>query len=221
MPCGIIFMSKGYEMTTQINGLFPGELYPDATVGGCIDIFENAWPSPEETISLVEGQCLDPNSGMFWLRAETIGRGIEQTDRTNYNLGITYSARAANNTVAQNIHNQMYVLLLASTIPYARKHDIPNLYHEEYQMLKYSFGQEYKAHADGTTDIGRSISAIVYLNNNYEGGEIEFVNFGIKIKPEPGMLILFPSTYPYSHIAHPVTEGTKYAMVTWIKDRQL
>ena len=206
-------------MATQVNGLFPGELYPDATVGGCIDIFENAWPDPKGTISLIENECSDPNSGLSWSRAETIGAGIEQDLRTNFNLGITYSAKANNNAVAQNIHNQMYLLLLASTIPYAKKHHIDNLYHEDYQMLKYSTGQEYKAHADGGTDIGRSVSAICYLNNDYDGGEIEFVNFGIKIKPEPGMLILFPSNYPYAHIAHPVTNGTKYAIVTWIKDR--
>ena len=29
-------------MNFQVSGLFPGELYPDATVAGCIDIFENA-----------------------------------------------------------------------------------------------------------------------------------------------------------------------------------
>jgi predicted 2-oxoglutarate/Fe(II)-dependent dioxygenase YbiX len=61
----------------------------------------------------------------------------------------------------------------------------------------------------------------VYLNDDYEGGEVEFVNFGIKIKPQPGMLLLFPSTYPYAHIAHPVTSGVKYAIVTWIHDRPL
>jgi len=204
-----------------INGLFPGEIYPDATVGGCIDIFENAWPFPDETIAAVEAECADPDSGMHWARAETLDQGINQSARTNSAMGITYTARSAHNQLAQNIHNQFYVLLLASTVPYARKHDIPELVHEEYQMLKYQTGQEYKAHADGGTNIGRAVSAIVYLNNDYEGGEIEFPNFGVKIKPEPGMLILFPSTYPYAHIAHPVTDGTKYAIVTWIKDRQI
>jgi predicted 2-oxoglutarate/Fe(II)-dependent dioxygenase YbiX len=88
-------------------------------------------------------------------------------------------------------------------------------------MLRYKGGQQYKAHADGTTADGRSVSAIVYLNNDYEGGEVEFVNFGVKIKPEPGMLLLFPSNYPYTHIAHPVISGTKYAIVTWMKDRNI
>ena len=207
-------------MVIQVNGLFPGELLPSTTVGGCIDIFENVWPDPKTTIEMIESVCLDPSSGMSWLRAETIGQGINQNQRTNYNIGITHHAQQGN-LVAQNVHNQMHLLLLASTIPYATKHDLDALYHEGYNMLKYSGGQHYKAHSDGTTATGRAISAIVYLNDDYEGGEVEFTNFGIKIKPEPGMLLLFPSTYPYTHIAHPVTSGTKYALVTWIHDRPL
>lgn len=206
-------------MTNQVNGIFPGDLYPDATLGGCIDVFENAWPNPIETIQMIEDEALKPDSGVSWTRATTIGHGTNQSSRTNYHLGITSSAQESNNAVAQNIHNQMYLLLLASTIPYAQKYGVEEMYHEPYSMLRYRSGQEYKAHSDGSTEIGRSISAIVYLNNDYEGGEIEFVNFGIKIKPETGMLILFPSNYAYSHIAHPVTDGTKYALVTWIKDR--
>lgn len=208
-------------MTIQINGLFPGELYPDTTVAGCIDIFENAWPNPLETIQMIEDETLNPDSGVAWTRATTIGRGINQDDRTNYHLGITSAAQESGNPAAQNVHNQMYLLLLASTIPYAQKHEVEEMYHEPYNMLRYRGGQHYKAHADGTTNTGRSISAIVYLNDDYEGGEVEFVNFGIKIKPEPGMLLLFPSNYAYRHVAHPVTDGTKYAIVTWIKDRQL
>jgi hypothetical protein len=39
-------------MSAFINGIFTGELVPDATVAGCIDIFENAWPNPEEAIAM-------------------------------------------------------------------------------------------------------------------------------------------------------------------------
>lgn len=206
-------------MAIQVNGIFPGELYPNTTVAGCIDIFENVWPNPYETIEIIENECSNPDSGLNWSRAETIGHGINQDQRTNYDIGITYSAESYGNVVAQNIHNQFYLLLLASTIPYAKKHGIGEMFHENYNMIRYSGGQEYKAHSDGETSTGRSISSILYLNNDYNGGEIEFVNFGIKIKPEPGMLLLFPSNYAYKHIAHPVIDGTKYAIVTWIKDR--
>lgn len=207
-------------MSVFINGFFAGEMKPTTTVGGCIDVFENAWPDPKSTIELIENECLNIDSGVKWSRAGTIGDGINQTKRTNYDLGIT-SGSYNGNAVAQDIHNQMYFLLLATTIPYAKKHDIPTLYHEPYNMLKYSGGQKYDAHADGGTETGRAVSAIIYLNDDFEGGEVEFVNFGIKIKPQPGLLLLFPSTYPYAHIAHPVTSGTKYALVTWIRDRKI
>jgi hypothetical protein len=29
-------------MALNVNGFFPGELKPDAVVGGCIEVFENA-----------------------------------------------------------------------------------------------------------------------------------------------------------------------------------
>lgn len=208
-------------MPQHINGIFHGMLQPTKTVAGCIDIFEDVWPNPKETIELMEKECNDPSSGIRWKRAGIINGSVNQKHRTNYLTEITENAILYDNLVCQSIHNQMYSLLTSTTIPYAQKHDIDQLQHEGYSMLRYSGGQEYKAHADGTTATGRAVSAILYLNDDYEGGEVEFVNFDIKIKPKPGMLLLFPSTYPYTHIAHPVKSGTKYAIVTWIHDRPL
>jgi predicted 2-oxoglutarate/Fe(II)-dependent dioxygenase YbiX len=207
-------------MSLYINGFFPGELTADATVGGCIDIYENAWPNPQRTIKMIEDECSNTESDVYWQKAETIGQGAFQNARSNKMLGITYFANLHNNPVMQNIHNQFNMLLLATTNVYARKYNIQEtFYHESYSLLKYSAGQEYKEHYDGATSMGRCISCLVYLNNDYGGGEIEFPNFGVKIKPEPGMLVIFPSNFAYRHIAHPVTEGNKYSLVTWIKDR--
>ena len=47
-------------MSEIVSGIFPGTLLPTTTVGGCIDIFENAWPNPEETIAAIETACKDP-----------------------------------------------------------------------------------------------------------------------------------------------------------------
>ena len=206
-------------MAQKINGLFPGELLPTTTVGGCIDIFEKVWPNPIETIAMVEEEIKTPDFGLTWKRAQTVGNNASYK-RTNFNLEITENALLGSQA-CQNISNQYYLLLLASTIPYAVKHDIEELHQEGYSMLKYSTGQEYKAHSDGGTGMGRAVSSIVYLNDDYEGGEVEFVNFGLKIKPQAGMMLLFPSTYPYAHIAHPVTSGTKYSLVTWVHDRAI
>ena len=71
----------------------------------------------------------------------------------------------------------------------------------------------------GSTDVSRQVSCVCYLNDDYQGGELEFPNFKVKIKPEQGMLILFPSSFPYLHIAHPITQGIKYTLVTWLRDK--
>lgn len=208
-------------MAIQVNGFFPGSIEPSNVVAGCINIYENVWPNPRETIELLEKECLRPNSGAFWSRAETVGAGPFQDARTNQQLALSHLAGVSDNSLLQNIHNQFYMLLLASTIPYAIKNGInEELVHEGYQVLKYSGGEEYKTHYDSTTAMGRIISALVYLNNDFEGGETEFPNYKIKIKPQPGMMILFPSNYAYLHRAHPVSKGTKYALVTWIRDRR-
>ena len=209
-------------MSLNINGFFPGELQADTTVGGCIDIYENAWPNPARTIEMIVKEVALPDSDIYWQKAETIGSGAFQHARSNKMMAVSYFASLANNPVMQNVHNQFNMLLLAATNVYAKKYNIhETFYHESYSLLKYSHGQEYTEHYDGATGIGRCISCIAYLNGDYEGGEIEFVNFGVKIKPQPGMLIIFPSNFAYRHIAHPVTSGVKYNLVTWIKDRPI
>jgi predicted 2-oxoglutarate/Fe(II)-dependent dioxygenase YbiX len=203
-------------------GLFPGELSPSTTLAGCIEIFENAWPNPAATIAAVEKECDDKESGVNFHRATTVGRGAFQNARTNLDMSISVTAQITGNQTMKDIHNQYYFLLLAATLPYAARHKIEEmLYHEPYNLLKYKSGQEYKTHYDSGTDMGRALSAICYLNDDYEGGEIEFPEFKVKIKPEAGMLILFPSNFAYKHTAHPVTAGTKYALVTWLHDRPL
>lgn len=204
-------------MNRFVEGIFPGQLQPDITVAGCIDIFENAWPLPKETVDLIKIETSNPDSDFKWYKSSTTDHGVYQNHRTNYDLSITQIADVYNNNLAKTLHNQMYFLLLAASLPYFNKHGIhPPLVHEYYNILKYSGGQKYDSHYDGSASNRRAVSAIVYLNNDFDGGEIEFVNFNIKIKPEPGMLLLFPSNYAYRHIAHPVENGEKYAIVTWM-----
>lgn len=206
----------------KINGFYLQDREPDAVIAGCVEIFENVWPEPYRTIQEIEHQCLNFDSGVCWTRAGTIGSGGYQDTRTNLLMDITYTADMTKNIVMENVNNIYYTSLLSLSNSYAKRYDIHEpFFHENYQLLKYKGGQEYKAHYDGGTNIGRCVSAICYLNDDYEGGELEFVNFKVKVKPQAGMMILFPSNYAYRHIAHPVISGTKYAIVTWIRDRQV
>ena len=89
--------------------------------------------------------------------------------------------------------------------------------YDSYQILKYGVGQKFDRHMDDHWRFPRRVSLTYYANDAYEGGEIEFDQFDIKIKPEKGNLLLFPSTYVYSHKVYPVTSGTRYAVVQWMR----
>lgn len=75
-------------------------------------------------------------------------------------------------------------------------------------ISKYSEGKFMGAHTDERS--GAYISAVVYLNDNYEGGELGFPNQGFSIKPEAGSMIIFPSTDPFTHDPRPAYGAERY-----------
>lgn len=194
-------------------------LKPTQIVGGAIYIYENLWDDTEQIIKDVEKEASTQDSGMFFDRAMTMGNDWTGP-RQNLIMGLSYAARRGNE-LAIEIHNRYGTLLDRALIGYAKQFDTKYTFHEDYGLLKYrgENKEHYDAHYDGGTETGRSISAVFYLNDDYEGGEIEFVHYGVKIKPKKATLVLFPSNYAYAHIAHEVTKGIKYAIVTWIHDR--
>lgn len=97
------------------------------------------------------------------------------------------------------------------------------------QILCYSPGGHYKPHCDGEglwhnpdgsvswrKSVDRDLSTIIYLNNDYEGGDLVFPELKIRIRPEPGMLLAFPSTHEYIHGVEPVISGERFAIVSWM-----
>lgn len=204
----------------KVNGWYFEEKQPDAIVAGCVAIYENMWPKPDETIKNLEALVKKPNSDVYWSKAPTLSDGIYQSFRTNKFLPLTALADTVRDSVLYDASNTFYNIIINACASYKAMFGIfEDIYPEPFSILKYDKDTEYKNHYDGGPHTGRQISAICYLNSDYVGGELEFVNFNVKIKPEPGMFILFPSNYAYSHIAHPIIKGTKYAAVTWIKDR--
>jgi hypothetical protein len=52
----------------------------------------------------------------------------------------------------------------------------------------------------------------VYINNNFDGGILEFKNKEYKIKPEPGMLINIPLYKEFEHRVTKVTNGDRHTL---------
>ncbi len=86
-------------------------------------------------------------------------------------------------------------------------------YKEAFNFVKYLPGEYFKIHGDHGPYYSCTISAVVYLNDDYAGGEIDFTRHNLKIKPDAGDIVLFPSNFVYEHASCEVFEGTKYSVV--------
>lgn len=98
-------------------------------------------------------------------------------------------------------------------------------WYEEPQLLRYTAGGFYFYHSDSDNYdvdyrawrrcLDRDISVIIYLNDEYTGGELEFKRLRYVVRPKAGMLVWFPSDVRYEHMARAVTSGCRYALVSW------
>ena len=81
-------------------------------------------------------------------------------------------------------------------------------------LLKYDQSGHLPAHQDQGIS-SRVLSVLLYLNDDYEGGDIEFRHSGIRFKPKAGSVLFFPSNFLYVHEVYPVTKGPRYALPNW------
>jgi Rps23 Pro-64 3,4-dihydroxylase Tpa1-like proline 4-hydroxylase len=97
------------------------------------------------------------------------------------------------------------------------------------QLLCYGPGGHYKPHYDGVStwkapggeiiwrkSTDRDLSTVLFLNDDFEGGDFVFPQLRIRIRPEPGLLVCFPSDNHYLHGVESVSKGERFSMVTWM-----
>lgn len=97
---------------------------------------------------------------------------------------------------------------------------------EPLQILAYGPGDEYRNHLDAlpATDNQRVITALVYLNDSYAGGETYFPHLDFAFRGEQGDALIFANVGaagtpdPFSeHAGQPVKSGTKFIASRWIR----
>jgi predicted 2-oxoglutarate/Fe(II)-dependent dioxygenase YbiX len=101
----------------------------------------------------------------------------------------------------------------------------PVEWYENPQVLRYEPGGLYGPHSDSDhflpaeglwqKVIDRDMSMLLYLNQDFEGGELAFRQFNYLYKPRTGDLLFFPSGGQYAHQALAVRSGIRYVIVSW------
>jgi prolyl 4-hydroxylase len=97
---------------------------------------------------------------------------------------------------------------------------------EPLQLLRYNPGAQYRAHMDALSSEPnqRILTAILYLNTAYQGGETQFLRTGLSIRGKAGDLLIFGNVSadgradPLTlHAGAPVTTGSKLIATRWIR----
>lgn len=80
-------------------------------------------------------------------------------------------------------------------------------------IAKFASGYGMHEHFDSTKP--NDIATLIYINNDYSGGEIYFPYYKIVIKPNPGDLVCFPDTPDFVHGVKPILSGNRYTIPRW------
>jgi hypothetical protein len=114
-----------------------------------------------------------------------------------------------------DLHEEIYQKLKFCVDDYAHYWGINVIYYEAFNFVKYEGeGKHFNIHADHGPAYNATVSAVIYINDDYEGGEIKFPRLdGYTLTPRIGDIAIFPSNYIYEHASLPMKSGTKYCVV--------
>ena len=101
-----------------------------------------------------------------------------------------------------------------------------NIMWEEFRMKRFLVSnggeeaEQFGDHVDVTSHAGgkRMLILMVYLNDDFGGGETVFPHFGDSIKPKKGSILMFPPMWMYLHRGNPpLAPGyAKYFLMTYL-----
>ena len=116
--------------------------------------------------------------------------------------------------------NKTYPLpLLENPVPFLEEicnniSNICNSFHSDlkldnYQIVRWPVNSQMFFHQDEPGDI---FATLVYLNDNYSGGQTKFKEFAIE--PKVGRLVIF-SNFSYHHSVTKVQRNERYTLAGW------
>ena len=181
-------------------------------------VIENAFSDTTEFLDCIIEAAEFEYSPTAWRRSAT-GEGSLSDHRSSVESDITQIRCSRESefgplaTICQSFAHDLDLLINEFKAVY----DLGLCHDEGLRCIRYQNKAEYRIHHDHAELNARALSMVLFLNDDFEGGQLEFPYFDVTIKPETGKMALFPSNFPYAHIAHPVEEGTKYTLVTWFR----
>ena len=158
------------------------------------------------------------NVGLPWMERAMIA------DSTT-GQGILDPVRVSDTTAVPLISDDLIVQEITQAIALAT--GTQQRWGEPLTVLRYRPGQQYHPHYDayeeGSPQPQRTTTALIWLNDAYEGGETRFPELGITVRGAVGDMLVFPNLGADGnrddrmlHAGLPVTRGEKWLASRWI-----
>lgn len=133
----------------------------------------------------------------------------------------------ANHDLLKKENKTLRGIFLEAIAQYKKNHNIKSLQWPEKFKLEPIRMKRYRSNSDDRFDdhvdvndhesARRFLVMFIYLNDNFEGGETEFSQHGVRVIPQQGSMILFPPLWTHPHKSSPVTgNNPKYIIGTYM-----
>ena len=206
-------MQTSNENSTKIEeeqqtGEIPGK-YEDF-----IGIYDNAI-SPEFCASIIEAFDHYHRTNSVWCENTQFENTI--AGRFDWALDLSHMS----NTMLDLPERDLNEILLSCLGQYVNKYGhLRNctFYSTTQKVQKTPAGGGYHVWHDENTNLAHAARKVVwmfYLNDNFEGGETEFLYYHKRIIPKQGTLLLWPAGLTHAHRGGLVTQGMKYVVTGW------
>jgi len=185
-----------------------------------INIYRNAIPTDacDKYVKTLESSLTGNETTYEWAGAkvtnssevDSYARNAQDFKISSNNLG----PRDSNNAKLYDMHEDLFQKLRMCVSDYGHYWGVGMQAYEAFNFVKYEgAGTQFRIHADHGPTYVATVSAVMYLNDDYEGGELWFPRFGVDLKPKAGDIAVFPSNFIYEHASKEMIEGTKYSVV--------
>jgi hypothetical protein len=98
-------------------------------------------------------------------------------------------------------------------------YDVDVSYQENnlFNIVKFEQGYAMHLHVDTLSVSSLHLASVYYINDDYSGGEINFPDHNLTIKPDANSLLLFPGNENYWHETLEVLENNRYTSTKFFK----
>tara|TARA_B100001059_G_scaffold4731_1_gene3942 strand:- start:165 stop:794 length:630 start_codon:yes stop_codon:yes gene_type:complete len=179
-----------------------------------IGIYDNAL-SPEFCDAIIEAFDHYHQTNAVWCENDQFENTI--AGRFDWALDLSHMSGTMVDMPERDLNDVLMSCLSQYTHKYGHLAKIA-MYSTTQKIQKTPAGGGYHVwHDENSTLVhaSRKVVWMFYLNDDFEGGETEFLYYHKRIVPKRGTLLLWPAGMTHAHRGGLVTKGMKYVVTGW------